>query len=121
MKKKTTLLIKITSPYEWGKGWTLSMEALDEFNEHLSTIIDKIGHEKVLNSWGVPEGKNETEESYFHPMELAITFPENVSKERIKEVINIVQSNLSSNYPIIFKRAFIKNETGGGDSTTIEL
>ena len=112
MKKKIELLIRIDSPYKWGKGWTLSKESLDEFNEQLSGIIGKLGHEKVLNNWDVPEGKNETEKSYFHPMELAVTFNEDVSKERINEVVGIIKSNLSPNYPIQFVRAFVKNEIG---------
>jgi len=117
MKKSSIekrLFIRIESPYKWGKGWTLSAESYDKFHEHLSQIIDKMGHKRVKNIYDVPEGKNKTETSYFHPMELVVHFPESVSEERISEVNTIIKSNLSPNYPIMFTRLIVEDMAGKG-------
>lgn len=110
MKQKIELHIFLNSPYKWGQGWTASAEEHETMKNNSWKIIDAIGHKRVINDYGVPEGiAANGNKSYLHPMTFTISVEEN----EIDKVIEIVKSHTLPMYRI----TEIKTRTSDAEDT----
>lgn len=87
---------RIDSPYKWGKG--MDKDISEKFNKEAVDILEKIGltvTDDGSTPFSAPEGQNEAERLYMHPMD----FSGILTKERFekaKEVIENYDSNIIS-------------------------
>jgi hypothetical protein len=94
MKK---VVVRLDSPYKWGKGWTGSHEEHEELKDIFGGIVAELGMEVDVNKYGVVEGskgKNNVDSAYMHPMELVFTL-EKESKVTIYLIQLVVNKYIS--------------------------
>lgn len=89
--KQVNIFLKQNN-YLWGKGWVLSMDAYNEWEQEIRELITRLGmqlkREKVTSS-SCDEGINLMGEGlYFHPM----NFNGYIHKDNIESVLEVIKT-----------------------------